>query len=77
MWASGTQHYNEKYAIMQDDGNFVLYGLNGHPIFATGTQGNPGSYLIVQNDGNVVIYNQDDVAVWSTGTWNYCNHNSC
>jgi hypothetical protein len=54
-WATGTVGRAVTQAIMQADGNFVLYGPAG-PIWSTGTHGHPGSYLVVQNDGNVVIY---------------------
>jgi hypothetical protein len=54
-WATGTVGRAVTQAIMQADGNFVLYGPAG-PIWSTGTHGHPGSYLVVQNDGNVVIF---------------------
>lgn len=41
-------------AVMQGDGNFVVYGPTG-ATFATRTSA-PGSFLAVQADGNVVIY---------------------
>jgi len=58
------------YAIMQTDGNFVLYWPNGTPYWATNTWGNPGSYLTVQDDGNVVVYRnwQNLNPLWWTGT---------
>jgi hypothetical protein len=55
-------------AVMQTDGNFVIYWPNGTPYWATNTAGNEGSYLVVQNDGNVVIYNKNNSPLWSTGT---------
>jgi hypothetical protein len=57
------------YAIMQSDGNFVVYTPQGTPIFATGTSGNPGAYLSLQNDGNLVIYNPSgQQALWASNT---------
>jgi hypothetical protein len=66
-------------AVMQTDGNFVIYGTlylldNGrwsplaynHPLWSTGTSC-PGASLAIQNDGNMVIYH-NGVAVWNTGT---------
>ena len=57
-------------AIMQDDGNFVLYDVNNGPVWASNTSGNPGSYLAVQEDGNLVVYSQDGTALWATNTGN-------
>ena len=54
-------------AVMQPDGNFVVYSLRGHahPIWVSGTAGNPGAVLVKQADGNLVIY-QAGHAVWAT-----------
>src|SRR5437773_2200413 len=46
-WATGTDGRTVSQAVMQTDGNFVLYGPAG-PIWATATEGHPGSYLAVQ-----------------------------
>jgi hypothetical protein len=54
------------YAIMQNDGNFVLYTSSHAAVWASGTVGHPNDYIIIQNDGNVVIY--DGQAIWSTKT---------
>ncbi|MFC1636120.1 lectin [Planctomycetota bacterium] len=66
MWASNTNGQAVRNAIMQGDGNFVIYGFPA-PIWASNTVGHPGSFLVVQNDGNVVIY-QPNSPKWSTGT---------
>ena len=59
------------FAIMQPDGNFLLYrsSLSGEslsPVFQTGTDGFPGSRLVVQADGNIVVYTPGNRAVFST-----------
>jgi len=61
---------NGNTAIMQDDGNFVLYDVNNQPVWASNTAGNPGAYLAVQDDGNLVVYNQDGNPLWATNTQN-------
>jgi hypothetical protein len=55
-------------AVMQSDGNFVLYGVHG-AIWSTGTAGSGGYNFVYQADGNLVIYRQNTVnAVWNIGT---------
>jgi surface antigen len=58
-------------AIMQGDGNFVLYlanqmGINA--LWSTSTAGKPGSTLQMQGDGNLVVYTAGSSAVWSSST---------
>lgn len=63
-------HPNGFRAIMQDDGNFVLYDANGKALFASGTDSGQGTdqFLAVQDDGNVVVYASEGVPLWSTNT---------
>lgn len=56
MWESRTYGKDAKEAIMQTDGNFVIYDGRGNAVWHTHTDGYPGAYLAVQCDGNVVIY---------------------
>ena len=44
---------NGNTAIMQDDGNFVLYGLNGEPVWASNTSGFPGADLAARTAGGL------------------------
>jgi hypothetical protein len=53
-------------ALMQTDGNFVVYGGN-RSRWASSTF-NTGGYAVMQTDGNFVIYNWADRAVWATHT---------
>ena len=53
-------------AVMQSDGNFVVYAAGGRAIWSSGTDKYDGSYLGVQGDGNVVIYKSDNkTSVWA------------
>jgi hypothetical protein len=56
-------------ALLQHDGNFVIYHSNS-PIWASGTgrPGDPGYRLVMQGDGNLVLYTPGNVPVWATGT---------
>ncbi|HKE23483.1 MAG TPA: membrane dipeptidase [Bryobacteraceae bacterium] len=62
-------------AIMQTDGNFVIY-QQGSAIWATGTQGQgrPPYRLAVQPDGNLVIYGSSANDV-SLGGYGVCSAN--
>jgi hypothetical protein len=56
------------YAVLQGDGNFVVYGPHG-PLWATRTAG--ATMLVVQPDGNIVLYAGAPGSyrpVWATGT---------
>lgn len=72
LWASGTDGQTATLAVMQSDGNFVLYGVSGRvaggAIWASGTDGKGGISITLQNDGNLVIYRSDGGAVWATNT---------
>lgn len=61
------------FAIMQNDGNFVVYyktPVKNIVIWAAYTQGNPGAYLALQQDGNLVIYNSSSRWIWQSKTSN-------
>jgi hypothetical protein len=68
LWSSGTSGKPVAHAIMQGDGNFVLYDNNGVAYWSTGTWGNPGAFLILQDDGNLVVYGQNGQALWASKT---------
>jgi hypothetical protein len=55
LWASNTGGNPGAWAIMQNDGNFVVYSKSGAPLWATATGPN-GSFVKLQNDGNLVVY---------------------
>jgi hypothetical protein len=53
------------HATMQQDGNFVVFGASGSPVFATNTNGTGAVIIRVQDDGNFVVY----ASVWQAGTY--------
>ena len=67
LWWSDTHGHAVSQAVMQYDGNFVIYGYYD-PLWASHTDGRPGAYLALQNDGNAVIY-QPNVPVWASDTY--------
>ncbi len=56
-------------AVVQSDGNLVVYRADGHPLWATGTYGSgEGNFLAMQTDGNLVLYSRTGRPLWATGT---------
>jgi hypothetical protein len=70
-WTAGGTGLN---AVMQSDGNFVLYGAFG-ATWHTNTWGNPGSYIVVQDDGNLVVYAPGGRPLWHIGVDRYTPDN--
>ncbi|MFD8932809.1 hypothetical protein ACFV0X_48905, partial [Streptomyces mirabilis] len=66
------------YAIMQTDGNLVIYTSTGGPgkggtLWSTKTYGNPGAHTALRDDGNLVVYRAGSTApggvLWSSGSY--------
>ena len=53
-------------AVLQGDGNFVLYGPSG-PLWSSNTSGTGTNAMVMQTDGNLVLY-AGPRPVWSTNT---------
>ncbi|NQX06096.1 hypothetical protein HQQ82_13300 [Rathayibacter sp. VKM Ac-2856] len=53
-------------AVMQIDGNFVVYGAGG-PLWASGTRGD-GNVLRLQEDGNAVVSSPTGAPLWASDT---------
>jgi Phosphate-induced protein 1 conserved region len=68
LWASNSYLSTGYSAVMQNDGNFVLYDVNQRPLFASNTWGRPGSALALQNDGNLVVYDTSGRPLWASNT---------
>jgi hypothetical protein len=70
LWATGTVGHGGDVAVMQSDGNFVLYsepqpagcpcgyilGAYRYPLWSSHTYTSPNAHLVLQADGNLVIY---------------------
>jgi hypothetical protein len=67
LWATGTWGIPGNYAIMQRDGNFVLYTSRGRALWSSKSHGNPGSFASLQNDGNLVVYDGSK-PLWASRT---------
>lgn len=69
LWWTGTVNEVPGEAVMQGDGNFVVYNALGTPVWWSGTVGYENAFLIVQDDANLVVYAPGEVPVWwSAGT---------
>jgi hypothetical protein len=68
LWASNTAGTSIGMAVMQGDGNFVIYDARGEPVWSSGTPDAPGARLVLQNDGNLVLYDSEQIPRWNTET---------
>ena len=70
-WASGLQTASPSMAVMQADGNFVLYDVKMNQYWSsnTGGVGNPPNFKIfMQDDRNIVIYDNDHKPTFASNT---------
>ena len=72
IWASGTYDHPNAGALMQSDGNFVIFGdrssedLPDTVVFSTGTAGNDGAVLTIRNDGALVVESPAGVVLFDS-----------
>lgn len=74
VWSSHTwQKGTGCFAMMQDDGNFVVYDQSWNALWSSGTYyySGQGAFLYLQDDRNLVIY-LGTRALWSSGTYLTC-----
>lgn len=67
VWATMTHERGVERAVLQEDGNFVLYSGSG-PVWATDTNGQAADRLVLQSDRNLVLYGRDGASLWASGT---------
>ena len=65
IWSSRTNGKAVNHAIMQTDGNFVIYGFP-QALWATNTSAITSATLELQDDGNLVVYESYSAAVWTS-----------
>ncbi|MFJ9821034.1 hypothetical protein ACIRU3_38425 [Streptomyces sp. NPDC101151] len=56
LWSTRTYGHPGAYAVMQKDGNFVIYDAANRFLWNSNTADYPGAYALMQNDGEFVIY---------------------
>lgn len=64
IWSTATYWASAGQAVMQGDGNFVIYDANGGYVWDSGTAGNNGAYLVVHSDGDLLIYSASGGLLW-------------
>ena len=65
IWVSNTHNMAVSRAVMQSDGNFVIYGYPD-PIWATNTYNQDGAYIVLQDNGTLVVY--ETTPIWASNT---------
>lgn len=61
LWGSGTEGQAVEKAVMQGDGNFVLYGYGGKAVWGAGTEGTRATRAFVTDDGRFVILRGNNI----------------
>jgi hypothetical protein len=70
--AQNTAFSNNGYtAILQTDGNFVVYNSAQKALWSSGTyeRGTAPYILVMQTDNNLVLYDSTNRALWASNTW--------
>jgi hypothetical protein len=65
VWASGTSGNPGARAIMQGDGNLVVYSSSGSALWASGTYANPGAYLSLPVGGQLAVLSSAGSVLWA------------
>jgi len=65
IWASGTNGKDVAAAVMQGDGNFVIYGYRNEAFWSSDTMGKFGAWLLLHDVGKLYII--QPVGVWCAG----------
>ncbi|MGW7824408.1 hypothetical protein ACWGLF_41400, partial [Streptomyces puniciscabiei] len=74
VWSTGTSGHPGAYAIMQTDGNLVVYTATGGAgkggaLWSSQSYGSPGAYATVQDDGNIAVWAKSGHAIlWGSAT---------
>lgn len=68
VWATDTEDLGVVRAVLQTDGNFVLYSSVGEPVWSTGTRGSGAARLTLRADRNLVLSDIVGTALWTSNT---------
>jgi YD repeat-containing protein len=70
-WGAPTYGHPGAYAILQTDGNLVVYDANNVALWSSGTGGTNAERLDMEDDGRIIIYKSAWNSGTSTGQFNY------
>ena len=73
VWSVNIPNANDRYLILQPDGNLVLFDRPNTSVWATGTNdgvGNGPYHLFLQDDQNLILINGPGGVIWTTETAN-------
>lgn len=69
VWASNTYGQSAGRAVMQGDGNFVVYNASNVAVWASNTYGQQDAFVVVQNNRCALMYSQNGSYIpWGTST---------
>jgi hypothetical protein len=68
LWHTQTSGNPGAYAVIQGDGNFVVYSATNRPLWFSRTQGNSNATIALGDDGNLVLRSASGATLWQTGT---------
>jgi hypothetical protein len=66
VWSSGTNSPGS-HAVIQSDGNLVVYSNASQALWASNSDGNPGAYLVLTDHGKVAVISTDGATLWAAG----------
>ena len=65
LWETATT--GERF-VVQEDGNLVIYDLQGEPVWASDTAGHPDAVLVAGDNGSLEVVSADGVVLWKAST---------
>jgi hypothetical protein len=71
LWSSNTYGQPAAQAVMQGDGNFVIYDYQGRALWSSNTWGRRGAYLELEDNANLMLLQpvgSSNLPIWSTNT---------
>ncbi len=63
-WGPGAYGHPGAFAMLQSDGNFLVFDANGVVLWSSGTYGTNADRLNMEDDGRIIIYK----SAWNSGT---------
>jgi len=65
LWWTNTQGHSGDHAIMQGDGNLVVYSSSGGALWSSGTGGHSGTFTLDLEDSADLVIDTPSGALWS------------